>query len=192
MKTYQRFLAVSSIAAVSACSAIFAQDDTAKKTSGKMAAHKGGSDMMFVKEAASGGMAEVQLGKLAQDKASSQDVKDFGKKMVDDHSKANDDLKSVASKDNLTLPTAVDAKDQALYDRLSKLSGDAFDRAYVAAMVRDHRKDVAAFQREANNGKNADVKDFASRTLPTLQEHLKMIEGISSSKMGAHKGTSKM
>ncbi len=155
---------------------------------GKMSAH----DAMFAKEAASGGMTEVQLGQLAQDKGSSQDVKDFGKKMVQDHTKANDDLKSVASKDSITLPTAIMPKDQALYDRLSKLSGAQFDHAYIAAMVKDHRKDVADFQKESSSGQNADVKDFATRTLPTLQEHLRMVEGISSKKMSGKMSDSKM
>lgn len=140
------------------------------------------SERMFVREAAAGGMAEVELGKLAQEKASAQNVKDFGKKMVDDHSKAGDDLKSVASKHQIELPAKMDAKDQALYDRLSKLSGKAFDHSYVTAMLRDHRKDVADFQKEAGHGKNADVKDFATRTLPVLQEHLKLIEGLASAR----------
>lgn len=137
-------------------------------------------DSHFAMEAAQGGMAEVKLGQLAQDKGSSDAVKQFGKKMVDDHSKANDQLKSVAAKENMTLPTDIDAKDQAVYDRLSKLSGAAFDRAYARDMVRDHKKDVSGYQKEANNGKNDNIKNFASQTLPTLQEHLKMAEGLMS------------
>ena len=101
--------------------------------------------------------------------------------MIDDHSEAGDDLKSVASKHNITIPGAMDAKDEALYDRLSKLSGKAFDRAYVSAMVRDHRHDVAEFDKEASHGRNPDVKDFAARTLSVLKEHLKMVEGLSTS-----------
>jgi putative membrane protein len=130
-------------------------------------------DSRFAKEAAQGGMAEVKLGQLAQDKGSNDAVKSFGKRMVDDHSKAGDKLKGAASKENVTLPTDISAKDQAIYDRLSKLSGTAFDRAYAKDMVKDHQTDVAAFQKEANGGKSDSLKSFASETLPTLQDHLK-------------------
>ena len=139
------------------------------------------SDQVFAKKAAQGGMAEVQLGQLATTKASSQKVKDFGRKMIDDHSKANDQLKSIASANNITLPTTVSAKDQALMNRLSKLSGAAFDKAYTAAMVKDHQTDVAEFQAESNSGQNSALKDFATSTLPTLQEHLKMAKDAAGS-----------
>lgn len=148
-----------------------------------------GADKKFVMEAADGGMAEVELGKLATSKASDQKVKDFGQKMVDDHTKANNDLKAVAQSKSITLPTSVSAKNKALMDKLSGMSGAAFDQAYVAAMVKDHKKDVADFQKEANGGKDADVKGFASKTLPTLQEHLKMIQDIQSAKMSGGKMT---
>ena len=136
------------------------------------------ADSRFIMEAAEGGMAEVELGRLATEKASSDDVKKFGQRMVDDHTKANDQLKSIAAQKNITLPSGVGAKNKAEMDRLSKLSGAEFDKAYIAHMVADHRKDVAEFQREANSGKDADVKGFASQTLPTLQEHLKLAEDI--------------
>jgi putative membrane protein len=132
------------------------------------------ADQKFVKEAASGGMAEVQLGQLAVQKASNSQVKQFGQRMVDDHTKANSELKSVASKDSITLPAEIDAKDKATYDSLSKLSGTAFDRAYMRDMVKDHTADVNEFQKEANNGANPDLKSFAGKTLPTLQEHLRL------------------
>ncbi len=134
------------------------------------------ADKMFVTNAASGGMLEVQLGQLAQSKGSSDFVKQFGQKMVDDHTKANDQLKDLAQKDSITLPTALLPKDQATYDKFSKLSGAAFDSAYTRDMVMDHKKDVADFKKEAASGKNPDVKAFASQTLPTLQEHLKIIQ----------------
>ncbi|MBV9294408.1 MAG: DUF4142 domain-containing protein [Acidobacteriaceae bacterium] len=136
------------------------------------------ADTAFAMKAAQGGMAEVKLGKLAADKASNPDVKAFGQQMVDDHSKANDDLKSTADKEGMTLPSDVNAKQQAMYDRLSKLSGAAFDRAYVNDMVKDHEEDVKEFQREANSGKDAQIKDFASRTLPVIQGHLDKIKSI--------------
>jgi len=131
------------------------------------------ADSRFAKEAAQGGMAEVKLGQLAQDKGSNDAVKTFGKRMVDDHSRAGDKLKEAAFKENVMLPTDISAKDQAIYDRLSKLNGSAFDRAYAKNMVKDHQADVAAFQKEANGGKSESLKSFASDTLPTLQDHLK-------------------
>lgn len=138
-------------------------------------------DHTFMKKAAEGGLAEVQLGQLAQQNGQSQAVKDFGKRMVDDHSKANDQLKQVASQQNVTLPTSPSSHDQAEYNKLQKLNGDAFDKAYAKMMVSDHKKDIAEFQREASSGNNADVKGFANQTLPTLQDHLKMAEQMNGS-----------
>jgi putative membrane protein len=138
-------------------------------------AAKGASpDSTFVTKAAKGGMAEVELGKLAAEKGTSDQVKQFGQRMVTDHSKANDELKAVAQSKSLTLPTALDPKDKALHDRLAKMSGAAFDRAYMQAMLADHQKDVREFRMEANSGQDPDVKAFAAKTLPTLEEHLKM------------------
>jgi putative membrane protein len=133
-------------------------------------------DSNWIMKAAQGGMAEVELGKLAQSRSSSDAVKQFGQRMVDDHSKANDELSRIAASKGVTLPTSLSAKDQATKDRLSKLNGDAFDRAYMNDMVKDHHADITEFQREANTGKDPDVKAFAGNTLPTLQEHLRMAE----------------
>jgi len=153
---------------------------------------------MFVKKAAQGGMAEVELGKLAADKATNADVKKFGQRMVDDHGKANDELKSIASSKNITLPTDLTAKDKTLRDRLSKLSGEAFDRAYMQAMLSDHRMDVNEFKHESTSGKDSEVKEFAAKTLPTLEDHLKQAQSTqkevvgtsgSSTRSGEHRGT---
>lgn len=130
-------------------------------------------------------MAEVELGRLATEKAQSDDVKKFGQRMVDDHTKANDQLKQIAAQKNVTLPSDVGSKNRAEIDRLSKLSGADFDRAYMRMMVRDHRKDVSEFQKEANSGKDSDIKNFASSTLPTLQDHLKEAQSIAG-QGGAH------
>jgi putative membrane protein len=149
-------------------------------------------DAHFAKEAAQGGMAEVKLGQLAQEKGANDSVKSFGKRMVDDHSKAGDKLKEVTLRENITLPTDTSAKDQATYDRLSKLNGAAFDRAYARDMVKDHETDVAAFQKEANTGRDDSLKGFASETLPTLQDHLKQAKEMMKSVGGgtsASKGT---
>jgi putative membrane protein len=138
------------------------------------------SDAKFAMKAAQGGMAEVQLGQLAAQKASNPDVKAFGQQMVDDHSKANDELKSVAAKENMTLPSTLDAKDQALMTKLQGMSGADFDRTYVKAMVKDHQEDVKEFQKEADKGKDPQIKNFASQTLPVLQQHLSKIQSIQS------------
>jgi putative membrane protein len=135
-------------------------------------------DQKFVRDAAEGGMAEVALGKLAVQKASNQEVKSFGQRMVEDHSKANDQLKQIAENKGITLPEKLDAKDRALKMRLSKLSGDSFDHAYMESMVKDHRQDVADFQKESASGSDPDVKQFATQTLPTLQQHLQQAESI--------------
>jgi putative membrane protein len=134
------------------------------------------TDQKFVREAAAGGMAEVELGNLAQQKASNEEVKSFGKRMVDDHGKANNELKTLAQNKNITLPSDLTAKDKALKDRLEKLSGPAFDRAYMQAMVQDHKKDVNEFRHESTSAQDPDVKQFAAKTLPTLEDHLKMAE----------------
>ncbi len=174
MKTMLAGSIVLSLAAVPAFAGQTA--NTAKKNQTKTSSTASSSDQTFVKKAAEGGMAEVQLGQLAADKASTDEVKKFGQRMVSDHGKANDELKSLAQSKNITLPSDLDAKDKALHDRLAKLSGAAFDRAYMQHMVSDHRKDVNEFKKESTSGRDSDVKAWASKTLPTLEEHLKMAE----------------
>ena len=135
----------------------------------------------FLAAAAVGGMAEVELGQLAEDKASNDAVKAFGAQMVTDHGKANRDLQALAQQEKVELPTKLDAKNTALRDRLAKLSGSAFDRAYMSAMVEDHEQDVAEFSAVAKSSTDPGVKDFAARTLPVLEGHLKMAKGVQSS-----------
>ena len=142
------------------------------------------SDTNFVRKAAEGNYAEIQMGKLAQDKGTNPAVKDFGQRMVTDHTKAYDQLKPIASKDNVTMPDRMNVKDQAMYDRLSKLSGAQFDREYMRSMVKDHQSDVAEFQRESTKAKDKDVRTYATNTLPTLQEHLRLAEDANA-KVGA-------
>jgi len=140
------------------------------------------ADHRFVIDAASGGMAEVKLGQLAQEKASSDAVKTFAKRMVDDHTKAGDKLKEAAQSDNIALPGELKASDQAAYDRLSKLSGTEFDRAYMQMMVKDHEEDVAEFKKEVAGGKNEALKSFAAETLPTLEDHLKQARDVAANR----------
>ncbi|HUR35680.1 MAG TPA: DUF4142 domain-containing protein [Vicinamibacterales bacterium] len=142
------------------------------------------ADHAFVMDAAMGSAAEVELGNLAADKAQGEAVKDFAKRMVADHGRASDELKTLAQTRNLSLPADVGARHKATKDRLSRLSGAAFDRAYMQQMVADHRKDVLAFQKESKTGKDGDVKAWAAKTLPTLQEHLKMAEQASRGAVG--------
>jgi putative membrane protein len=143
-------------------------------------------DKKFLQDAAMGGISQVAMGKLAAEKGSSDAVKQYGQKMVDDHSKANDELKQVAGAQSITIPDTLDSKHQSRIDKLSKLSGAAFDNAYTKAQVKDHEEDVRAFQDEAQNGNNAAVKDFANKTLPTLQEHLTMAKDLSKGKMASN------
>lgn len=151
------------------------------KSSSSMSSSKlSSADTKFVKDAAQGGMEEVELGKLAAQKASDPDVKSFGQKMVDDHSKANDQLQQLASQKGVTLSPTLSSTKKGDVNKLSKLSGAAFDRAYVSMMVKDHKQDVAEFQKESAKAKDADLKSWASTTLPTLQDHLTMVQGISS------------
>lgn len=144
----------------------------------KQSAGMASADSSFVKKAARGGLAEVELGQLAVEKASSEDVKKFGQRMVDDHSKANDELKQVAAQEHIDLPQEPRAKDKATKARLEKLSGAEFDHAYMADMVKDHKADVAEFAHASKTAKDPSIKSFAEKTLPTLREHLKEAERI--------------
>ena len=142
--------------------------------SSPMAGATSAADKSFAMQAAKGGMGEVALGQMAQQKAGSDAVKQFATHMVDDHTKANDELKQIASTKNITLPSAPpsDAKTR----KLEGMSGAGFDKAYMAMMLTDHKKTIALFQKEANSGKDADLKAFASKTLPTLKSHLEMVQ----------------
>ncbi len=150
--------------------------DTTETASGKRTTNLSDSgDRKFMEKAASGCMAEVKLGQLAMDKGSSPAVKEFGKRMVDDHGKANDELKQLAEKKSFTLPTEMTAKDKATYDKLAKLSGDSFDKAYMDAMVKDHDQDVKEFKHEASaSGADPDLKEWAAKTVKVLEEHQQM------------------
>jgi putative membrane protein len=138
------------------------------------------ADTDFMTKAALGGMAEVELGKLAATRAQNPEVKKFAQQMVTDHTKANDELKALAGEKNFSMPVRLDPKHQAVMDKLNGLSGAAFDKAYVEAMVADHEESVALFKSEADGGKDADAKAWAAKTLPALQMHLDMIKGIQS------------
>ncbi len=137
------------------------------------------ADRDFIQTVAKGGMAEVALGELAGRNASDEAVKKFGRRMVEDHGKANQELAQLAKGKGVEVPKDLDRSHKSTMDRLAKLQGDAFDRAYVEEMVQDHRKDVKDFERQAVRGKDLSLKEWAGKTLPTLREHLREIENIS-------------
>ena len=133
-------------------------------------------DREFVREAASGGMMEVQLGKLAAERASSSQVKEFGSRMQKDHSKANDELKKIAAKKDIKLPAELEAKHKSTVNKFTKLKGAEFDREYMENMVDDHKEDIEKFQRQADKGKDPDIKKFAQDHVPILKKHLELAE----------------
>jgi putative membrane protein len=151
-----------------------AQKETPKESSTAAAS----PDRNFVTKTAVANMAEVSLGKFAQGKAEQAEVKKFAQMMVEDHSKAGAGLKAIAANKDIKLPTDLDHEHKALQERLSKLSGAAFDQAYVDAMVNGHRKVAAAFRSESKSGRDPEVKDWASKTLPTIEAHLKQAEDL--------------
>jgi putative membrane protein len=138
-------------------------------------------DSNFLKTAAKGGMAEVELGRLATRKASNPKVKEFGSRMVRDHSKANTELTKLAASRGVELPKGKGISNDTSAAHLKMLSGKSFDEAYVKMMVDDHKEDIEEFEKAANGATDSDVKEFASKTLPTLKEHLNMIQEIQDS-----------
>lgn len=135
-------------------------------------------DSNFIKDAALDNQMEIQLGQLAARQGSSQEVKNFGQRMVNDHTKANQELMSIAQQKGISVPTTLDRDRQKKIDDLGKKSGADFDRAYMSDMAKNHRNDINKFEKEAKDGKDADLKSFASKTLPTLRQHEGMVAQI--------------
>ena len=117
---------------------------------------------------------------MAEQRAANDKVRQFGSRMVQDHSKANEELRQIAAGKGLQLPSAPGAQSQEMMAKMQKLSGAEFDRAYMDHMVKDHKKDVAEFQKQAGSGTDPQLKAFAAKTLPTLQDHLKLAEATNS------------
>jgi putative membrane protein len=128
----------------------------------------------FAVKAANGGMMEVELARLASTKATNQEVKKFAQMMMEDHMRANDELQSLATQKNITLPATLSDESRNNVERLSKLSGTDFDREYMDLMVEDHEEDVDLFKKAADDSKDAEIKAFAAKTLPKLENHLQM------------------
>jgi len=141
------------------------------------------ADAKFMMMAATSDMNEIGLSNMALQKSSNDSVKQFAQMMIDDHTKASDQLKTVAMSKNVALPTSADSKHQMMMTKLQSMSGDMFDRMFVKTMVKDHEKAVKMFQKESMNGKDADAKAFAASTLPTLQSHLTMAQSMNGKMM---------
>ena len=152
----------------------------APKTAAPNAAAPNSVDRHFMTDAAADGMAEVALGRLATEKAASPDVKSFGQMMVDDHTRANAELSSLAAAKSVDLPEDMKPEHKAAERKLRELSGAEFDSAYMTHMVKDHEKAVRAFTRQSTSGGDADLKGFAGRTLPTLRQHLERARELAS------------
>ena len=156
------------------CWAVLAHQENAPAKQ-KQATHRAntGGDEKFMRDAAEGSVSEIDLGKLAQEKGQSERVKEFGKRMVGDHTKANEELKQIADREHINLPTNVYTKDANIHRRLQKMRGAEFDKAYAETMVRDHQEDIAKFKQEATGGQKSSLQQYAQQTLPTLESHLK-------------------
>jgi putative membrane protein len=144
------------------------------------------ADLLFVADAAIGGLAEVQLGQLASEKATNAEVKQFGQMMVTDHGNANTELQTLAQSKSVQLPTTLNEEKTGLQQKLAALAGADFDREYMTEMVKDHKEDVEKFQKAANEAIDPEVKAFAAKTLPTLQQHLQKAEELAA-KVGGTK-----
>jgi putative membrane protein len=142
------------------------------------ASASGTRDASFVTKASAAGMTEVQASQLADAHAKSPDIKTFATTMITDHTKAGDQLKALAQKDGFTPSDAPTAMQQKAITHLSSLNGAAFDKAYAAMMLKDHNEAVALFKGESASGSNADLKSFATDTLPTLEHHLAMAKKL--------------
>ncbi len=138
----------------------------------------------FATNAAQGGMAEVEMGRLATQRAGDAAVREFGARMVADHSAANTELKGIAAKKGIQIPADVNSEQRSEIDKLAKMSGADFDKEYMSAMVKDHEEDVKEFETQGKEGNDPDIKAFAAKTLPKLQEHLKMAQ-TAAQKVGA-------
>jgi len=144
-------------------------------------------DRKFAKEAAVSGLVEVELGKLATQKGSKEEIKQFGEKLADDHSKANEQLKRVAGKENIQVPDALDSKHQSQIDKLAKLDGEDFDKAFLKDQVKDRQATVRDFSSEAQSGTDPELRTFASNMLPTLQQQLQLAKNLSKNEKNSAK-----
>ena len=146
-------------------------------TAGK-SSNTNANDQQFLRKAAADDLAEVEMAKLALHKASSQQVKGFAQTMVNDHGKAKVQLEKMAGRKDVDVPKDLSAQSQATKDRLAKFSGEQFDNAYMAEMLKDHKEDLATFRRALNSVQDTEIREFADKSLPLLESHLKQAENI--------------
>jgi putative membrane protein len=158
------------------------KNDTVSSPDNQSNNQQGKSDADFVLAAADGGMLEVRLGELAMKQASSPNVQAFAKTMTIDHGKANEELKTIATKLNISVASGLSAKSQQKYDDLAQKKGGEFDKAYAGLMVSDHQETIEKFRTEANNGQQTEIRNWAEAKIPTLEHHLKMAERINAGK----------
>ena len=171
--------------------ALAASDSTKAESSKESKSKLPSGEERFMKEAASAGLMEVELGKVAAEKGSHQRVKEFGKRMQTDHSKANAQLKKIASSKGVELPTEPSGEHKSTMEKLTKLSGAEFDREYMEAMVDDHKEDIEKFQTQADKGKDPELKKFASENLPILKKHLELAQSTEKQIKTESKGDAK-
>lgn len=148
------------------------------------------ADFKFAKNATAGGIGEVAMGKLAATNASSDAVKQFGQKMVDDHSKANAELAEILKSKNVVVPMEMSSKEVSMQDKLAKNQGADFDKHYINMMVKDHKKDVSEFKDASENAADPEIKAFAAKYLPVIQGHLEMAKDIQKNLSGDNTTTS--
>ncbi len=166
-------------------------DTSSAQSSNTSNAKMNSTDQNFVTQAAQDGMGEVAIVKVAEQKATDPQVKNLAKKLLDDHNKADDQLKDIASKQDITLPSDMSQQDKDRVDRLSKLSGKQFDQAFLKEQVKDHQKDIQAFQNEANNGQDPQLKQWAQNKLSVLRDHLQMAQKLAKQEGVATASTSR-
>jgi putative membrane protein len=170
------------------------QSATTSRAGGTATTAVASADRRFMTEAAEAGLAEVTLGRLALERAANPDVKQFAQRMVDDHTAANNELMQLAQTKGVTLPTQPAAKHRAMMTKMGKLTGEAFDREYMRAQLKDHDKVSKMFERQSQRGTDADTKAFAAKQLPVLHEHHQLAEttgakvGVTMAKSGKAKG----
>lgn len=188
-KTFIALVAAGGLTLAGSTVASYAQTQTASGQTGQTTATPSGgaalsaADKKFVMDAAIGGMAEVEAGRLASQKGATDGVKQFGQQMVDEHTKANDELKQIASGKGAMPPADLDAKHKAMQAKLDKLSGAAFDSEYVKGQIKGHEEMLAVLDREIKSGSDAELKAYAEKMKPAVQEHLTKARSMSGSKM---------
>ena len=174
------FLTVLFTAALTLCVANAQQSNTesSKTAMSKTSAATTAADTKFLRAVGKADLAEIELGNLAEQKATNSEVKQFAQRMVHDHTQNREELKQVAAEEHVTLPDMVSPKDKATKAELEKLSGAEFDKAYMNDMLKDHRTDVAEVRHASKTAQNPAVKSFAEKTLPVLESHLKEAEKV--------------